>query len=591
MSQSAHDINNRGKILQFIADKYPQLESIMLLAQFWSYQAPIIKVSRIALEDTLFGPVTVKNVLKSNQLLSVVAEVKRRWNTASSNDLMVFKRFDMTGSDIYVGLKPESCPQLTPFMYLSARNHRFFGRFLVSACIPSKYLTFPESVEDAQPPYDLTSCNPPLITTILECVDNRLQKPEWDNNLMIKLAVNNDLMSIFSFNDTQRFGEGSVLHPYKNDSSYDDNITITAVNGHQYHLDFVHDAEANKLSIYEFMFGVQEWSAWEIQIFMNDREVSSWRRVLNHPMECNKVGLLNDPGAIDTISIGNCLDCRMIHFESESCEDLPIINGHYIFFCIQQLITRNRLLRGFKFNQYPLKISSVFIKCSKQRNGSNFIPFPSFWKIFREEFPSINLNRNWFAPNMVIHGLMVYIPKYVATTFPESLNSHLEQERSDYKKEIEQINIYQEIESKIQWAPNNNDNYQIYSRIEKTQTELLREYSLGEVVNSGKLNDNELNDLPICKIPLIMAQINGETCDDVFNDINMYQQKEKAFNLNELESGNNISCTSNNEEQDDDFIMDNNSDEKFNDKISYHFKQIGLNNIEERAKKYGLLLK
>ena len=175
---------------------------------------------------------------------------------------MVFKRLEMTETNIYVGLKPEACPQLTPFIYFSARNHRFIGRFSVSVCMPSKSLTFPESVIEAKPPYDTTSRNSPLIAIMLECVDHRFTDPDWDISLMIKFAVNNDLMSMFSFNEIQRFGEGSVLHPYKNDDNYDDNVTITPINGHQFHLDFIHDYEANKLSIYEFIFGSQMFSAW-----------------------------------------------------------------------------------------------------------------------------------------------------------------------------------------------------------------------------------------------------------------------------------------------------------------------------------------
>ena len=118
--------------------------------------------------------------------------------------------------------------------------------------------------------------------------------------------------------------------------------------------------------------------AWEIQVFIKDRESTGWRDAINYPMESNKLGVLNDPTSNDTISIGRCNDCKMSHFQNESCEDLPKMNGHYFFFVCQQFIDRNQLFEGFKFKRYPLKVSSVFIKCAKQRNGSRFIPFPTF---------------------------------------------------------------------------------------------------------------------------------------------------------------------------------------------------------------------
>ena len=257
MARVAHTINNRGKILQFIADKYPILEHIMILSQLWSFHIPIVEIPKSSLENTLFGPAIVRNVVLSQSLLSVISQAKRKWNDAKTEDLMVFKRLEMVETNIYVGLKPEVCPQLTPFICFSARNHKFIGRLKISVCMPSSNLTYPESVEEASPPYNLNSRNPPLIATILECIDKRSNSPEWDDSLFIKLALHNDLMSIFSFNRNQRFGEGSVLHPFRTDANYSDNVTITPINGHQYHLDFVHDEEGNKLSIYDFMFGDQ----------------------------------------------------------------------------------------------------------------------------------------------------------------------------------------------------------------------------------------------------------------------------------------------------------------------------------------------
>ena len=453
MTRVAHTINNRVKILTFIAEKHPELTFVMFLAQLWSFHVPIVKLSTNSLENTLFSPAIVRNVMSSRALLSTVAEAKKRWNRARPEDLMVFKRLEMIETNIYVGLKPEVCPQLTPFFCFSARNHRFIGRFSVSVCMPSKHLTFPEAVEEANPPYDTNSRNPPLMGIVLECIDQRSSNPEWDDTLIIKLALHNDSMSTFSFSRFQRFGEGSVLHPYKNDESYDDDITITPINGHQYHFDFAHDAEANKLSIYEFMFGSQTFSAWEIQVFMNDQEISGWTNVINHPMECNKLGLLNDPGEIDTISIGRCVDCKMNHFEKELCEEIPSMNGHYFLFCCQQFIDTNNLFGGFQFKEFPLKVSSIFVNCANQRNGSRFIPFSLFWKTFRNEFPSIKLSRNWFAPKMNIYGLMIEMPEYIALKMPNEFNDDLKAERINYNRLKQNHMSNQDVESKIQHFP------------------------------------------------------------------------------------------------------------------------------------------
>ena len=43
MARMAHSINNRGRILRLIAQKYPKLESIMFLSQMWIYHAPRLK--------------------------------------------------------------------------------------------------------------------------------------------------------------------------------------------------------------------------------------------------------------------------------------------------------------------------------------------------------------------------------------------------------------------------------------------------------------------------------------------------------------------------------------------------------------------
>ena len=168
-------------------------------------------------------------------------------------------------------------------------------------------------------------------------------------------------MSLFSFNEVQRHGEGSFLHQYNLDTNYNVDITITPIQGHQYHLDFVNDHQGNKLSIYEFMFGAQTFSVWEFQVFMNDNEITGFRGAVNYPMECKNPGILNDPMSFDTVSIGKCKKCGLNQFETEKCEDLPSINGHCFFHCYQQFIDRNQSFDAFDFNKYPLKVSNVFI--------------------------------------------------------------------------------------------------------------------------------------------------------------------------------------------------------------------------------------
>ena len=260
MAQAAISIQNKGKILEAIAKKHPELVTIMQMSQLYIYECPMIKISRISLESTLFGPMTIMNVLSSNQLLSVVAKAKEAWNKANSSDLMVFKRLEMPGGKVYVGLRPESCPELTPFIKFRARNHKFVGRIKISVCAPTTDLTYPDAVENVQPPYNLKSRNPPLIATVLECIDIRFNNTEWDRSLMIKIAFTNDVMSLFSFNENQRHGEGSFLHQYSPNPTYNDDTTITPIQRHQYHLDFINDHQGNKLSIYEFMFGAQTFS-------------------------------------------------------------------------------------------------------------------------------------------------------------------------------------------------------------------------------------------------------------------------------------------------------------------------------------------
>ena len=73
VAQTASTNNNRGRIHQAIAQKKPELASIMSLAQIWSCQTPIVKIPRNALMSTLFGPVTIRNVLMSKQVLSIVS--------------------------------------------------------------------------------------------------------------------------------------------------------------------------------------------------------------------------------------------------------------------------------------------------------------------------------------------------------------------------------------------------------------------------------------------------------------------------------------------------------------------------------------
>ena len=165
---------------------------------------------------------------------------------------------------------------------------------------------------------------------------------EWDFSLVIKIMFTNDTLSIFSFNENQNHSEGSLLHPYTPDTHYNDNRTINPVQGQQYHLDFIHD-DANKISIYDFMSGARKFSIWEIQIFMNDKQISSFGDAVNFPLLCKNMGVLNDPMSLEHIEIETCSDCNMKQFKTESCEDLPSMNGHYFFYTYQQFVTRNQL--------------------------------------------------------------------------------------------------------------------------------------------------------------------------------------------------------------------------------------------------------
>ena len=204
MARNMQGMKNRGKILQAMARRRPESSSFLSLAQIWLHQTPIFKIPKVSLESTSFGPITIRNVFMSEQLTSIVSRAKDAWQNANENDL----RMELAGDNIYVGLKQEASFQLTLYFYFHAQNHKFIGRILTFACMPTKNLTFPEAVENISPPCNLKSRNPPLITMILDCIDRRSMDPEWDHSLMVKMVFTNDNMSIFSFNENKRHGEG-----------------------------------------------------------------------------------------------------------------------------------------------------------------------------------------------------------------------------------------------------------------------------------------------------------------------------------------------------------------------------------------------
>ena len=582
MARFAKEINDRGKVLLSLALKNPSLSPIFAQTQVWLYQTPIIRVSKIALENTLIAPVIIRNVTTSANILSVVANAKKAWNEATSDDLIVFKRLEARENNIYVGLRPEASIQLTPYFYFHARNHRFIGRFLLSVGAPAKNLTYPDAVLDASPPYNLKSRHPPLATVILDCTDHRSMNREWDFSLVIKIMFTDDKLSIFSFNENQNHAEGSLLHPYSPNTHYNDNRTINPVQGHQYHLDFIHD-EANKISIYDFMSGARKFSIWEIQIFMNDKQVSSFGDAVNFPLLCKNMGVLNDPMSSEYIEIENCSDCNMKQFKTESCEDLPSMSGHYFFYTYQQFISRNQLYGGFKFNSYPLKVSYVFIKCAKQMNGSRLIPFHVFWQVFRNEFPSLKLSKNWFSPWNKSHGFMIEIPEYISITLPKKFKLVLREERRTYYKWRISQKVNPDDEMKIQWFPNTDRNYQIYSQIEKAQMEIIERFTLKQMLDTGKLDDDDIKDLPIKVIPVLM---DVATNNDLISD--MY-----CYNDNDIKENDEFVCKStinescpmgmNDINEDIDSIM---MDKEIDCKDTMNFKIIDLNNVIDMIKKF-----
>ena len=147
---------------------------------------------------------------------------------------------------------------------------------------------------------------------ILDCVHQTSNDPEWDRSLMIKFTFTGDKMSIFSFNENQRHGEGSRLHPFTLNSSYSDNTTITPIEGHQYHLDFVHNISGTKLSTYEFVCKSRKFGVWEIQTFMKDHEIEGFRDAVNYPIECTNFGVLNQIS--NPIPIEVCRNCKQLRF-------------------------------------------------------------------------------------------------------------------------------------------------------------------------------------------------------------------------------------------------------------------------------------
>ena len=322
----------------------------------------------------------------------------------------------------------------------------------------------------------------------------------------------------------------------------------------------MHVVDAAKLSIYEFAFEAQKFGVREIQTFMNDHEIAGFREAVNHQIQCNNVGILRDPAPNDYISIGKCYNCNQNQFEIESCYDLPSMNGHYFFFSFQQFFDANQLYEGFKFSKYLLKVSNVFITCSKEMKGSRLIPFPSFWKVFQNAFPSLNLNKSWFAPKNDARGFMIEIPDYISTELPSKFKSKLHEEKSSYNNDIGKANLEDRNEMKLQWFPNTERNYQLYAQIEKTHRELLRIFSFEQVMKTGKLNQNDIKDLPLFKIPVITSYMDynhmeEDVSDDDDDSKNVVMNLESQSPMKSINHKKESTLTSDEEEDEYDSVM------------------------------------
>ena len=278
-----------------------------------------------------------------------------------------------------------------------------------------------------------------------------------------------------------------------------------------------------------------------------------------------------------------CEECKQRQFETEKCGDFSSMNGHYFFFACQQFIDSNNLHGRFKFNEYRLKVSNVFIQSSKQMDETRLIPFNSFWDVFRSKFPSIRFNKHWFAPRKEAHGFMIHIPNHIAIELPSEFQPELKEEKMRYNDYIADKYFENHTEMKLQWFPNTMKNYQLYAQIEKIQCELLRMFSFEEMIESGKLDENEAKDLPLSVI-ITMEKPNVDIMNE---DNNGIDKKSIDFEM-DLVSSKEQSFKNVEEEFDLDFVMSDKSEIDLEKGEQQQFKPINLNNVIEMANNYGI---
>ena len=217
-------------------------------------------------------------------------------------------------------------------------------------------------------------------------------------------------------------------------------------------------------------------------------------------------------------------------------------------------------------------------------DGSRLIPFHLFWQVFRNEFPSLKLNKNWFSPWNKSHGFIIEIPEYIAITLPKKFKLVLREERRTYNKWRNLQKVNPDDEMKIQWFPNTDRNYQVYSQIEKAQMEIIERFTLKQMLDTGKLGDDDIKDLPIKVIPVLM---DVATKNDLISDMYCYNDKDIKENDKFIcESIINESCSTrmNGSEKDIDCIMKDRDNDCEDD--MYPFKIIDLNNVIDMIKKF-----
>ena len=232
-------------------------------------------------------------------------------------------------------------------------------------------------------------------------------------------------------------------------------------------------------------------------------------------------------------------------------------------------------------------------------NESRLIPFSLFWKNFRNEFPALNLNKRWFTPKSDAHGFIIEIPEYISNKLPSKFKLKLEEEEKKCNNECGTTIVESQNESKLQWFPNTERNYQSYSQTEKTQCELLSVFSFEQMLNAGKLSKNDLKDLPLFKIHVITTYMNHNHMeedktddDDDSKDIELNRESQSYKDgINQKKE----SMEMFDEEDDEyDFIMKDNQvevEEITNKSKQHQVKIIDLNDIEEMAKKHGIAFK